>query len=298
MAEATDEKYTLAWTEFQSTFSNSLELLRRENAFHDVTLVSDDEVHMNAHKVVLSAASSFFKRLLKRHPHQSPLLYLSGVQACDLQFILDYVYQGQVHLYQNQVNSFLVAAAKLKIAGLTNLATQQVGEEESNMDSTGKEPSLVEIHSKEETMMLVEKEASKRETVEMPMLKKRKGRGRPRKETAQHVYSKIVSGHESILEENPDKAETMRLVAEEILRSKTVERRNVEKPKIQSKVPVMSGKKGQGQRVMYYKEYENDEQDDELENENDHQDSLESILEINEQKPFDPLFHDINELTE
>ena len=51
----------------------------------------------------------------------------------DLQFILDYVYQGEVHLYQNQVNSFLVAAAKLKIEGLTNLATQQVGQEESNI---------------------------------------------------------------------------------------------------------------------------------------------------------------------
>ena len=130
MADAVDEKYTLAWTEFQSTFSSSLELLRRENAFHDVTLVSDDEVHLNAHKVVLSAASLFFKRLLKRHPHQNPLLYLNGVQASDLQFILDYVYQGEVHLYQHQVNSFLVAAAKLKIAGLTNLATQQVGQED------------------------------------------------------------------------------------------------------------------------------------------------------------------------
>lgn len=292
MAEATDEKYTLAWTEFQSTFSNSLELLRRENAFHDVTLVSDDEVHMNAHKVVLSAASSFFKRLLKRHPHQSPLLYLSGVQACDLQFILDYVYQGQVHLYQNQVNSFLVAAAKLKIAGLTNLATQQVGQEEPNMDSAGQESSLGESHSKEETMMLIEKEASDSETVERPMLKKRKGRGRPRKETAQHVYSKILK--ESKLEENPDKAETMRLVAEEILRSKTVERRSVGKPKIQSTVPVMSGKEGQGQRVMYYKEYEDSEQNDEMANEYDHQDSLESLVEVDEQKPHDPLFHEID----
>ena len=47
-------------------------------------------------------------------------------RSVDLQFILDYV-------YQNQVNSFLVAEAKLKIEGLTNLATQQVGQEESNI---------------------------------------------------------------------------------------------------------------------------------------------------------------------
>ena len=283
MAEVSDEKYTLAWTEFQSTFSNSLELLRRENAFHDVTLVSDDEVHMNAHKVVLSAASSFFKRLLKRHPHQSPLLYLSGVQACDLQFILDYVYQGQVHLYQNQVNSFLVAAAKLKIAGLTNLATQQVGQEESN-DGGGHESSLGEIYGNEEPMRVnIEEDVTKSKIVERPLLKKRKV-GRPRKETTHQVYSgepvTLTEQESSISVENPDKAETMRLIEEEILKSRTVERpmlkrRNVEGPRFQSKVPVMSGIEGQGQRVMYYKEYESCEQDVEVANEFDiHQDSL------------------------
>ena len=283
MAEVSDEKYTLAWTEFQSTFSNSLELLRRENAFHDVTLVSDDEVHMNAHKVVLSAASSFFKRLLKKHPHQSPLLYLSGVQACDLQFILDYVYQGQVHLYQNQVNSFLVAAAKLKIAGLTNLATQQVGQEESN-DVGGHESSIGEIYGNEEPMRVhIEEDVTKNKIAERPLLKKRKV-GRPRKETSHQVYSEepvtLTERESSLSVENPDKAETMRLIEEEILKSRTVERpmlkrRNMEGQRFQSKVPVMSGIEGQGQRVMYYKEYESFEQDVEVANEFDiNEDSL------------------------
>ena len=262
MADAVDEKYTLAWTEFQSTFSNSLELLRRENAFYDVTLVSDDEVHLNAHKVVLSAASSFFKRLLKRHQHQSPLLYLNGVQATDLQFILDYVYQGEVHLYQNQVNSFLVAAAKLKISGLTNLATQQVGgQEESNIG----EQQLGENPVKEETVRLEKETVNKRK------------RGRPsNKERKQQVCSEnpeIISGLEnSLAEDDPEKAETMRLIEEEILKSRTVMQeptRNVGRPRIRSKVPVMSDKEGLGQKVMYYKEYENVEQDGEEEsNEN------------------------------
>ena len=84
-------------------------------------------------------------------------------RSVDLQFILDY--QGEVHLYQNQVNSFLVAAAKLKISGLTNLATQQVGgQEETNIG----EQQLGENPVKEETIRL------EKETV-----KKRK-RGRPR----------------------------------------------------------------------------------------------------------------------
>ena len=297
MPESVDEKYTLAWTEFQSTFSNSLDQLRRENAFHDLTLVSDDEVHMNAHKVVLSAASSFFKRLLKRHPHQSPLLYLSGVQACDLKFILDYVYQGQVHLLQNQVNSFLVAAAKLKIAGLTNLATQQVGhQEESSIDIGQKSSEFEEDTSKEGTIRIIEEEISM--PSEKSMLTRRK-RGRPRKDTTiQPVYSaksEIVIGHQDYtLEENPDKAETMRLIEEEVIKSRTVEgpmfmKRKEGRPVIKSKVPVMSGP---GQRVMYYKEYENSEQ---LEaKEYVHQDLPQSLIDINEQKTSDPLLHEFN----
>ena len=113
-----DEKFCLRWNDFQTTVSNSFGILRQEKDLFDVTLVSDDEVQVSAHKVVLSACSSFFKSILKAHLHSHPLIYLSGINSRNLGFILDYIYQGEVKIYQGHLDSFLGSAQKLKIGGL------------------------------------------------------------------------------------------------------------------------------------------------------------------------------------
>ena len=112
------EKFCLKWNDFQSTVSQSFGILRKEKDFYDVTLVSDDEVQIPAHKLVLSASSDFFKKILRRNTHSHPLLYLSGVNSASLSFVLDYIYQGEVLIYQDDLNSFLDVAQKLKIEGL------------------------------------------------------------------------------------------------------------------------------------------------------------------------------------
>ena len=117
------EKFSLKWNDFQSTVSNSFDILRQEKDFFDVTLVSDDETQIQAHKLVLSACSDFFKTILRKNSHSHPLLYLSGINSTCLSLILDYIYQGEVQIYQNQLDNFLEVAQKLKIEGL--LSTEE-----------------------------------------------------------------------------------------------------------------------------------------------------------------------------
>ena len=125
------EKFSLKWNDFQTTVSQSFSLLRREEDFFDVTLVSDDNVQLKAHKLVLSASSSFFKSILKSNQHSHPLLYLHGIDSSNLEFILDYIYQGEVQIHQNQLDPFLVAAKILSISGLITMeCTDEVKEEE------------------------------------------------------------------------------------------------------------------------------------------------------------------------
>ena len=112
------EKFSLKWNDFQTNVSSSFSKLRTEKDFFDVTLVSDDEVHIASHKVVLSASSDFFKNILRKSAHTNPLIYLSGVQAKELNFVMDYIYDGEVQIYQNDLDSFLDIANKLKIDGL------------------------------------------------------------------------------------------------------------------------------------------------------------------------------------
>ena len=75
---------------------------------------------MSAHKLVLSACSTFFRSILRKNVHSNPLLYLSGVSSTNIGFILDYVYHGEVQIHQEQLDSFLDAAQMLRISGLTS----------------------------------------------------------------------------------------------------------------------------------------------------------------------------------
>ena len=112
------ERFSLKWEDFQSVVSQSFSVLRQEQDFYDVTLVSEDETQIQAHKLVLSASSSFFKSILKKNSHSHPLLYLSGVDSKCLGFVLDYIYEGEVQIYQDELDRFLETAQKLKVEGL------------------------------------------------------------------------------------------------------------------------------------------------------------------------------------
>ena len=112
------EKFCLKWNEFQTTVSQSFGLFRKEEDFFDVTLVTDDEVQISAHKLVLATSSSFFKSVLRKSPHSHPLIYLSGVDSANLEFIMNYIYHGEVNIYQEQLDSFLDIAQKLKVSSL------------------------------------------------------------------------------------------------------------------------------------------------------------------------------------
>ena len=112
------ESFVVKWNAFQENVSSSFSNLRKEEDFFDVTLVTEDEQLLNAHKVVLSAASDFFKTVLRRANHVKPLIYLHGVGSSQLVHIMDYIYEGETKIQQKDLDKFLEVAQKLKIAGL------------------------------------------------------------------------------------------------------------------------------------------------------------------------------------
>ena len=118
------EKFCLKWNDFQFNVSKSFNTLRKEEELFDVTLVSDDEQHIQAHKMILSASSEFFKNIIKKSNHSNPLIFLSGVTSIELYRVMDYIYEGEVQLLQDDLDSFLEIANKLKIGGLYGVRTE------------------------------------------------------------------------------------------------------------------------------------------------------------------------------
>ena len=114
------EKFCLKWNDFHSNASKSFGNLRNEEYLHDVTLVSDDHHQVSAHKLVLSACSEYFKNVFKKNnmPNAQTLLCLDGIAAEDLKNIMDYIYNGEVNIFQDSLDRFLGVAQKLKLEGL------------------------------------------------------------------------------------------------------------------------------------------------------------------------------------
>ena len=120
------DKFCLRWNDFSSQLSGSFKEIRDKKDFFDVTLVSDQD-QVEAHKVIISACSPFFRDILSRNPHHHPLLYLRGVKHRELQSVLDFIYHGEVNIAQDDLNSFLLVAEELQVKGLTQSQSEPPG---------------------------------------------------------------------------------------------------------------------------------------------------------------------------
>ena len=92
-------------------------LLYDENS-KDVTLVSDDKAKLRAHKIVLKACSPVFETLLVGSDGNNSVVYLRGVQQCELESILQFMYLGETSVYQERVDEFINVAKSLEIKEL------------------------------------------------------------------------------------------------------------------------------------------------------------------------------------
>jgi len=135
------EKFCLRWNDFENNISQAFKELRDDKDFFDVTLACDDE-QIQAHKVILSACSPFFRNILRRNPHQHPLLYLKGVKYNDLQSVLNFMYHGEVNVAQEELNSFLAVAEELRVKGLTQNNQQNIIPKQKQTYSSPKSPPI------------------------------------------------------------------------------------------------------------------------------------------------------------
>jgi len=114
-----NQKFCLTWKDYNSHFCKEFGEFRRHEDFFDVTLACEEN-SVTAHKIVLSAASEFFKTILRKHKHEHPLIYLTEVKFRDLQSILDFVYTGETEVAEKDLESLLATANRFKVKGLTD----------------------------------------------------------------------------------------------------------------------------------------------------------------------------------
>ena len=116
------ESFCLTWNEFEKSTTNTFNLLREEKEYSDVALFSDDGEIFNAHKVVLNAVSPFLKKIISRTPqHQTTWIYLGGLQNCEIEALLDFIYLGETKVDSENLKAFLDIGSKWKLKGMADV---------------------------------------------------------------------------------------------------------------------------------------------------------------------------------
>merc|ERR1711910_318448 len=117
--ETMSEKYNLNWQSFSEHLQVMFKDLYQEGRYTDVTLVSDDQTQLKAHKIVLSACSPVFKKIIDSNPSQHPLIYLRGIQSYEMESILQFMYLGEGRFFYNRMGEFLKVAKDLEVKDIS-----------------------------------------------------------------------------------------------------------------------------------------------------------------------------------
>ncbi|EDX06518.1 GD10745 [Drosophila simulans] len=114
--------FSLRWNNYQNTMTSVFQQLREDLSFVDVTL-SCEHGSLKAHKVVLSACSTYFQKLLLENPCKHPTIILpADIIFTDLKTIIDFVYRGEIDVTESELQGLLRTAEQLKIKGLCETA--------------------------------------------------------------------------------------------------------------------------------------------------------------------------------
>ena len=151
-----DQRFSLRWNNYQTQLVTAFESLLDQQDFVDVTIGVEGK-KLSAHKMLLSACSPFFRELLKvsrytlhensscyqyssniilicvsyflcsqENPCQHPIIVLRDIKYEDVNSLLHFMYNGEVNVAQDSLNSFLKCAESLRVRGLTDEESSRV----------------------------------------------------------------------------------------------------------------------------------------------------------------------------
>ncbi|XP_063242204.1 protein tramtrack, beta isoform-like isoform X16 [Bacillus rossius redtenbacheri] len=133
MTDAKSEHFSLRWDNFHSNLSTSFHTLLQGEELVDVTIAAEGHF-VQAHKLVLSVCSPYFKSLFKVNPCKHPIVILKDVGHKELVDILEFMYRGEVDVSQEDLTEFLKTAEMLQVKGLTGEDSPGESGEQENVN--------------------------------------------------------------------------------------------------------------------------------------------------------------------
>ena len=111
-----------------------LNVQRKQDYLCDITLVTNDDRELKAHRNVLSAASPFFCKLLQSDmkENREGIIRFEEISGSVLKDVLEFIYTGTVAVTQENAKELIVAGNYLIIPSLKTVSGRFLGGEMSN----------------------------------------------------------------------------------------------------------------------------------------------------------------------
>ena len=129
------DEFKISWSSHLEHISSMLHTNYLSNSYTDVTLVCSDKIRYEAHRLVLSSCSYFFKDVITPNLDVKQIIYLKGIESIEMKSILQFMYYGETDFQQNRTYNFLQVAKELELKGVSSF--------DDSIDTTGSgEPSV------------------------------------------------------------------------------------------------------------------------------------------------------------
>ncbi|KAL4707303.1 hypothetical protein ACJJTC_019841 [Scirpophaga incertulas] len=145
-----DQQFSLSWNNFHGNLSKGFAGLLGNGEFVDVTIAVEGHL-LQAHKVILSICSPYFKKMFQLNPCQHPIVVLKDVSHKAMKDLLQFMYHGEVSVKREDLTSFIGTAEVLQIKGLTNKETDEENyvnkQQDLSKQSVGNQNGVHEVDS-------------------------------------------------------------------------------------------------------------------------------------------------------
>lgn len=128
------QQYCLRWRYHHSNLQTMFSQLLDRQAFCDVTLACEGRT-IKAHKIVLSACSTYFETILSQFEEKDPIVIMKDVKYIDIKCLVEFMYKGEINVEHNHLATLLKTAEELRIKGLAEVSWKD--DEQSNASADG-----------------------------------------------------------------------------------------------------------------------------------------------------------------
>ena len=109
-----DNTLELSWNDFSNYSTNTFKNLWEDKSMTDVTLSTQDDNTIRAHKAILCSMSPYFRNVLSTKNNQD-VIVIKHIDHSNLERVLKFAYLGQCEVNEKELDKFLAAGTLLKM---------------------------------------------------------------------------------------------------------------------------------------------------------------------------------------